>query len=281
MKHSRTSRLRVNVVVDNWVAKRNFRGEHGLAFYIEKDGKSFLFDTGQSVEILAHNAAALGIDFGRVEGVFLSHGHYDHTGGLPAVAGGRQGLPVYFHPKAWQEKYAAGEGEPRYIGLPWQREELEEKGVVFFTSPKPAEPGQGLMLSGEIPFSTDFAGRPQGFLIKQKEGFCDDEIRDEQALFIEGPQGLVVVLGCGHRGVVNTLRQAVKLTGEKVQAVIGGMHLGESSPEIVAATAGYLLETGVALVAPLHCTGQDAVFTLRGILGQRLKPAGAGTVFEF
>lgn len=79
---------------------------------------------------------------------------------------------------------------------------------------------------------------------------------------------------------VNILRQAVKLTGER-EAVIGGMHLGESSPETIAATAGYLKETGVALVAPLHCTGPEAVFTCRNILGQRLKPAGAGTVFEF
>lgn len=279
--HLQVSHLQVSVVVDNWVAQRDFRGEHGLAFCIEKDGKAFLFDTGQSIEIFTHNAAALGMDFTALEGVFLSHGHYDHTGGLPAVAGGRQGLPVYLHPRVWQEKYAAGEERPRYIGLPWQREELEQKGMVFFSSPKPVEPAPGLMLSGEIPFSTDFAGRPQGFLLKQKEGFRDDHILDEQALFIKGPQGLVVLLGCGHRGVVNTLRQAVKLTGERVQAVIGGMHLEESSPETIAATAGYLRETGVALVAPLHCTGPEAVFTLREILGQRLKPAGAGTIFEF
>lgn len=273
--------LRISVVVDNWTAKQRLRGEHGLSFFIEKDGKSFLFDTGQSMEVFTHNASVLGINFGDLEGVFLSHGHYDHTGGLPVIAREKKELFVYAHPHIFHKKYAAGEGELRSIGLPWEKEDLVKEGVRFLCAEKPVEPAPGLMLTGEIPLVTSYEAGPKNFVTKRESRPAADMLLDDQALLIEGPQGLIVVLGCSHRGVVNTLRHAVKLTGEKIQAVIGGMHLRSSSPVVIGATAGYLQETGATLVAPLHCTGPAAVYACRSVLGERFYPAGAGTVLEF
>lgn len=269
--------MELTVLVENQPAGRGLLGEHGIAFHLRVDGRSVLFDTGQGLT-LTHNADQLGIDLGALEAIVLSHGHYDHTGGLPAVLERCSAVDIYLHPDAVQPKFNR---EGKDIGAPPLALTALNKAKTLHMVEKPVEILPGLFATGSIPRRNAFEDTGGPF-------YCDthkqheDTLPDDQALYALLPEGVVVILGCSHAGLVNTLEYISELTGGlPIHAIIGGTHLLRANEVRLAATAGLLETLNVQLLAPNHCTGLNAQCYLRSRFPDRFAEAHAGTRFIF
>ena len=274
--------LRITTLSENTAGRDGFLGEWGLSILVESDDTKVLFDTGQSLSTV-HNARLLGIDLSQIDKIVLSHGHFDHTGGLKHVLSevGRE-IEVIAHPDIWQAKYAARpDAESRYIGIPFSRRELESLGASFKLTPEPVAISDSIMTSGEIPLVTDYEEIEPFLVVKDNGNFEPDKFRDDQALIIKTPPGLVVILGCAHRGIINTLYHARSLSGvKKIDTVIGGCHLMNASEERIWRTVAALKELGVGRLGVCHCTGMAASVIMAQEFGDRFFSNNAGTVLD-
>lgn len=272
------SHIRLTLLADDTVSARSARGEHGLCFHIEAGERRLLFDTGQGL-VLADNVRALGVDLGAVDTVVLSHGHYDHTGGLPTVlAAARAPVVVHLHPDALQPKYHGA----RAIGLPpAARDALNATACRLLLSRELGEVAPGIFRTGEIPRRHAEETPEENFHL-DPEGQNPDPLLDDQSLFLSTPQGTVVLLGCAHAGVVNILDHVRRLTDNRpVRAVLGGLHLGAASAVRLQWTLDSLRRIAPRLLVPMHCTGPRAIAALWREFPDACRPGGAGAVFDF
>jgi 7,8-dihydropterin-6-yl-methyl-4-(beta-D-ribofuranosyl)aminobenzene 5'-phosphate synthase len=273
--------VRITVLVDDR-ADPPLEAEHGLSLWIEALGHKVLFDSGAG-RALGPNARVLGIDPTAADVVVLSHGHFDHGGGLPSALGGWGSAPVFLHPAALEPKYDMADGALVPAGLPGPAARalaaLSPDRVRRVTGPLELWPGIGL--TGPVPRESEFE-RSGGSFFLDPEGRCPDPLEDDQALWIAAPAGLVVCAGCAHAGIVNTLRFALRVSGAaSVRAVVGGFHLLEAGKERIARTVKALEGLGVEVVAPCHCSGERAAARLRGEFGRGFIPVSAGKQLSF
>jgi 7,8-dihydropterin-6-yl-methyl-4-(beta-D-ribofuranosyl)aminobenzene 5'-phosphate synthase len=276
------SKIIITTVCENRAPSFGLAAEHGLSMLLEVGGQRILFDTGAG-QTLAANAEALGIDLSSLNAVVLSHGHYDHTGGLKAVLEINSSLPVYAHPDVFNGKYSMREGEtPRYIGPPWTQEELSEMGARFHLEQGPLRLDGGVLITGQIP-RLEEAEKPESYFFRKTgKGFAEDSLKDDQALVVESSLGLIVLLGCAHSGLINTLRYITHLTGrDHIYALLGGTHLLNASVGRLAYTVESLRRFKIELLAPCHCTGPMATAVLRQAFGERFMDNHVGSIFKF
>lgn len=280
-------RVKVTVVIDNSVpinSSRPFLGEHGLSMLLEIDDQRLLLDTGQTGAVI-HNLGLLGIAPATLDAVVISHGHYDHTGGLPHVlerAGKR--LPVYAHERAFGEKYSDSRGERRFVGIPYRQERLASLGADWRWVRDPVELSPGVWLSGSVPRVTPFETGDAHLIAPDATQGCDcqDPLEDDMALYCRTRQGLVVISGCTHSGLVNVVRHGLALTGcDRLRAWIGGTHLGPASVTQQSATLDHLVAFVPDVVAANHCTGFAMMARLQATFGERFLPAFVGTEIVF
>jgi len=261
----------VTILADNQVDRGDgLLAEHGFCLLVAGDSQ-VLFDTGQT-DVCLRNASRLGVDLSDVRAVVLSHGHYDHGGGLAALTSHLGQLDVYLHPAAFAAKYARcpGSAEDRHVGLRYDADTLTRMGATVHAEAGVQELGPGLLITGEIPRATRFEEAARDFWAKGNDGFHPDPLQDDQALVLRTADGLVVLLGCAHAGVVNTVRYASKLTGDKrIRAVIGGLHLASASQQRIEQTVTALQELGVEQLVACHCTGFLARIRLHQAFGKR------------
>ena len=273
----------ITTLSENTASTGRFLAEWGLSILIETDEVNVLLDTGRSISA-SYNADALGIDLSRIDKLVLSHGHYDHTGGLRHVLRKmRKRVETIAHPDIWAAKYARRHGETteRYIGIPFQRPELETLGANFNLTTKPVKITDNIMTTGEIPMVTGYEEIEPYLLVKEADGWQQDKLRDDQALIINTEPGLVVILGCAHRGIINTLYHAQQLTGVKqVYMVVGGCHLMDASKKRILETIAALKELKVQRLGVSHCTGMPAVLVMAQELGDRFFFNNAGTIIN-
>lgn len=256
--------LRIITLIDNTVApRRGLRAEHGFAALVEADGISILFDTGQT-DLIIHNARQLDLDLSRVNYIVLSHGHYDHTGGLPYIVALAAGARIIAHPDAFAAKYSCRSGEPRrYIGMPCQPDELSSLNVTLVTSREPYPIAPHIWTTGEIPRGLGEESLSRSSYVLTDRGLSHDPMLDDQALLIRTKRGVIVLFGCGHAGIENTLHRVSELSGESdILAIIGGLHLVAATQARLQKVVKVLKNFGVQYIIPGHCTGWKAMFTL-------------------
>jgi len=275
--------MKITVLIENSVGvliPKGLCGEHGLSFWIEYNNHKILFDTGQTGKVV-ENALRLGIDLKEADAIVLSHGHYDHTGGLKAVLEfiGKP-IEIYAHPDIFELHYVSSP-VTRYIGIPFRKEELESLGANFKWIRKPTEIFPNIWVSGEVPRRTTFEKIDERMCLLTKEGKIPDPILDDMSLFIKTEKGLVIILGCAHSGVVNIVEYAKEVTcEEKICAIIGGTHLEPATESQLDETITYLENLNPRLLATNHCTGLKIASRLKEIFGSRFRFGTTGEIIS-
>lgn len=275
-------KFRITILCENSVGPiSGTLGEHGFSALIEPSrGEPLLFDTGQGLTLL-HNAERMNKDLSAIRNVVLSHGHYDHSGGLLPLLAKHGPKRIYTHPGAFIHRFRLKDsGESFPIGMPNSRDQLESAGGTFELSKDFREIAPGICLTGEVPRMTTFETGDQGL-------YCDssgrelDTTPDDQSLILETEQGLVVILGCCHAGLVNTLELIARRSGRRdIYAVIGGTHLGFCGPQQLEQTIAALKGWGVRKVAASHCTGFAASQRLSREMPKEFQVANVGYTLE-
>jgi 7,8-dihydropterin-6-yl-methyl-4-(beta-D-ribofuranosyl)aminobenzene 5'-phosphate synthase len=258
------------IVLSTMLADTKGVGEWGFGALVEADGRRILFDTGKFPETVLRNSRELGVDLSTVEEVILSHNHIDHTGGLVAL---RRELSKT-NPKSLSRAHVGR-------GIFWERpddqpdesvltvrKEYQELGGTFVEHAGPAEIHPGMWLTGPVPRIHPERNWSGVSKVRSPEGLVEDTIPEDQSLLIETGSGLVVISGCGHAGIINTLEYARKTVEEApIHAALGGFHLFRASTESLAWTGTKLREMGLENLLGAHCTGIEAVFRLRESAG--------------
>lgn len=270
------SKLEVTIVVENSVHRKGLLAEHGLSFWIKYKGEEYLFDTGQG-KVLLKNIEALDLDLDNLAGVILSHGHYDHGSGLEKLLELRPELKVYTHPLAFNKKYSKYDQGLVERGIDLKEDKIDN----LIVNHRVKEISSGLFLTGEVPQKNEFETISDRYKVLANSKIVTDQFKDDQALFIETEKGIVVLLGCSHRGVVNIIEYIKEVTAKKIYAVIGGMHLINASKKKIDKTVDYLSKLDLDFLVPLHCTGFKAVYEMKKSLEDRVEIGEVGDKFRF
>jgi 7,8-dihydropterin-6-yl-methyl-4-(beta-D-ribofuranosyl)aminobenzene 5'-phosphate synthase len=273
---------RLTILCDNSVGPlAGTIGEHGFAALIEAaDGTAMLFDTGQGFALL-HNARTMGKDLARAEKVVISHGHYDHAGGLLPLLQEYGPREIFADEGIFCQRHRVKDSGEHYpIGIPHARPVYEQAGAAFNFSAEFRQIAPGIYLTGRVPRVTPFETGDAGI-------FCDaagqvvDVTPDDQSLVLDTVRGLVVLLGCCHAGLVNTLEQITRQTGRRdFYAVIGGTHLGFCSREQFEGTIAAIRRLGIRKLAVSHCTGFAAAMRLAREMPREFQNAMVGYTLE-
>ncbi len=275
--------MRITILAENY-AYKTAHSEWGFAALIEIDQKKFLFDVGLSGTCLLDNAKELELSISQIDGVILSHGHYDHTDGLEPVLNRLKIKHLYGHPDIFSHRYSLKNGELAYKGMRLTRLELEEKfGVTLHLESGVSNISEHLFLTGTVPFTNSYELISPHFKVCDPQGkiIGDDSFPDDNSLVLDTPKGLVIVFGCAHRGIVNIMEYVKKTFNKKIYGIIGGTHLYIASPEHFAFVVEYMKKEEIELIAPGHCTGMQRIFDLQNIFKDKVRPAFCGERFTF
>jgi len=272
--------LKITILTENRVSHPRLLAEQGLSMFVETEQGNLLFDTGQTDAFL-RNAKELKLDLSSINYIILSHGHYDHTGGLPHYLKEFGQVEVLCHPAAVNKKYKIYPGGRLDIGVPWEQGKVSGMGARFTFKTNPCEIMPGIWLSGEIPRNTKYETIDEEYQERVLESYIHDELHDDLALVLNTVKGLVVLLGCGHAGPINTVKQAMRISGnKKLYALIGGMHLAYSREEHIEQIITNLKRIDPKVIVPLHCTGFTAINKMFSTFKNRVKLFAVGDRFE-
>lgn len=278
---------KLTVAIDNCVptnGKFPFLAEHGLSMLLETSDRRILLDAGQSSAIL-HNLSLLGVTPSSLDMIVISHGHYDHTGGLyPLLSHAKKRIPVYLHEEAFKSRFAVSETQRKFVGIPYCKDQLSALGADWKSLREPLELIPDVWLSGTVPRLTSYETGDARLVVHDASSGCDcqDDLLDDMAIFYKSAKGLVVISGCTHSGLVNMVQHGLEITGcEHLHGWIGGTHLGPVAARQQEQTIAQLEAYQPEFVAANHCTGFLMMARLQQVFGDRFIPAFAGTVIEF
>ncbi|MHC1604374.1 MAG: MBL fold metallo-hydrolase [Candidatus Methanofastidiosia archaeon] len=269
----------IECICDNNVKlSSKFWGEHGISFLIEGDGKKLLFDTGQTGAVLNHNLNIVKKNISDLDLVVLSHGHYDHTGGLMAVVDNTP-IKIIAHPTVFDKKYKMVDGTLHDIGIPFKKDILEDK-ASFIYKKNSFNISKNIITTGEIPRVFSGEKVPENFLVEKEGKLTHDEIIDDQSVILNGDNGALVLLGCNHAGIMNTINYCKTLVDNNIIMAAGGTHLVNASKHRLKETINYLKKEKIKVIG-FHCTGKSSAFELKRAMGNQFERGYCGMHISF
>lgn len=255
--------LQITALMDNRLTgRKDLLCEHGLSLYVVSEGKSILFDCGSSEKML-YNAKKLGIDLGKLDAVVLSHAHYDHAGGFRFLAEQYPVGRVYTGPGFFEPKYARADNCCKNLSAGFEECFLKEQGIAHRTVDGVAEILPGVYAISGFSRLEPMEIVPDRFLRLTNAGFVPDDFRDELCLALETHEGIVLLVGCAHPGILNMTRHVGNVLDKPIRAVFGGTHLVEADELRVRRTVEELGRMGVTLLGLSHCSGERAECLIR------------------
>jgi 7,8-dihydropterin-6-yl-methyl-4-(beta-D-ribofuranosyl)aminobenzene 5'-phosphate synthase len=265
-------------------------GEHGLSLLVKTIGEggehTILLDTGYNAQSLIHNMAWLGTDLSTIEAIVISHSHMDHAGALyPVVEKINRSLPLVAHPEIFARSRILKTKDGREVRFPacYDRERLISAGLELVESKGPAcVAGDTILVTGEVARTTDFEKGMPGAYVERDRRLQPDSILDDQSLILHlQGKGLVLITGCCHAGIINTIRYAQKIAGiDEVYAVLGGLHLsGPAFAPIVERTIEELQRINPEVIVPMHCTGWNSTKRLAETFDKGFVLNSVGTTY--
>jgi len=260
-----------------------FWGEHGASYLVESGPTRILFDTGSSWEIIEHNLRELQMDLRGVSHIVLSHGHYDHTGGLLGVLAHTRRPTLIADPLIFGRKVSENPqtGVQHEIGLPHPRRKVEALAVLCLTEGA-LEIIPGISVTGRIPRVTDFEQSPAHMLAEIDGALQPDLLLDDRSMVIDLGEKLVLLCGCCHAGLINTLQYVDGLYHKPLAAIIGGIHLNGAQPERIQKTVQALRDhCQLEKMHFNHCTGLEATAALLNAFGERVEPCLVADQFVY
>lgn len=275
--------MRIDILTDNRTTRRGFLAEHGLSLLIEHEETTILMDCGQS-DVFVRNAAAMGRSLAKVNAIVLSHGHYDHVGGLPHFPKATGIVPVHAHVDALRPKQAMNPDQQtrREIGFPWDPDSLDTETFRWEKETDSREIYPGIHLLSNIQYAYPFEHYPVGFFVDTEAGNAPDLMRDEQVLVIETKKCLAVFLGCSHPGVINCITAVQQaFPGRQITLLVGGMHLRSVGRHRVTETIHRFQDMEIGMVVPLHCTGIAAICAIKRGMTENCAVMCAGDSLTF
>ncbi|MGO5358210.1 MBL fold metallo-hydrolase [Anaerofustis sp. LCP19S3_F7] len=251
--------MKITVLNENMVYRKNIIAEHGLSVLIEHDNKKILMDVGQS-DVFLKNAQALNIDLNDLDAVIISHGHYDHGGGIKYLKNLSNIPSIYITKNALIPKYSINKKTNKYYFNGINESDLNLfNDKLYFTDEK-EEIFNNFYLISNIPYVNSFENKPSKFYLKKNDKMIMDTMRDEQVFVISTKNGLCVFMGCAHMGVVNAIEYIKKLfKGEKIYSLFAGMHLINADSLRVNKTIEYIKNNNIQYIMPCHCSGYRVV----------------------
>ncbi len=275
-------RVTLTILSDNMTMNGDALGEWGWAVLLETGERRILFDTGAG-RVLVPNARALKIDLSKLDAIVLSHGHGDHTNGLPQALDMSGKVDVFVHPAAFDVLFWKDGTKAVRVPPAVSRDQLAARARRIVDTREPTVVVPGIMATGVIPRVTDFEETGiAGQAFTDEAMTKPSDVPEDQALFFRTPEGVVILLGCAHAGVVNTIRYVSALVGEpRVHAVIGGTHLLHASPQRMQETEAAFKAFGIEKIMLCHCTGVAAFARLSGTFPGRCSWPSAGSRVEF
>lgn len=274
--------MKFRFLIENKTDSDGLVAEHGLSVYIEAHGKKILFDTGAS-ELFVRNAEKLKVDLSSVEELVISHGHYDHTGGVPAFCEINKIAPIYIHENAFYENFSLDEnGERSMDSIQWTDREISEIEPRIIRTSGVKWLSRDIAVSGTIPEISGYEPTSTFYRILNDGNIVEDSMDHEQMLVIREPEGLYVFSGCSHRGVIPAVRYARKIfDGEKIAVLVAGMHLYSADENMRRKVLDQIIAEDIDTVMPVHCTGIDAICDLKMLMKDKCIVAVTGTGYGY
>ncbi len=276
--------MKITIICENTVGRRVGLGEHGFSAFIETNGGNYLFDTGAGHSVVK-NSLELNKNLRTIKKIFLSHGHFDHTGGLPEVLKLTGNVDVHAHPSVFLDRiHLINENEKemkKFVGLPYKKKYLESLGANFIFNTNFIEVEKGVFLTGEVPRKTPFE-KPDPMLFADMDGkITQDVFSDDQSLILDSEKGLILILGCAHSGMINIINYVTMRTGkDKFYAILGGTHLDFLTREQLEDSVNILKKMKIEKIGVCHCTGMRAAFRLQQEFGDRFFYGHVGSFLD-
>lgn len=274
-------KVEILILVENSTPVPDFLGEYGFSALVTVNGKAFLFDTGSN-EALTKNARQAGVDLAEIKDLIISHGHFDHTGAVMPFLQTGSDKRIYAHSNIFVSRYVLAGENRREIGVTFTQQELMRNGAELIFTDQYTEIYPAVFVTGAIPRFTDFEDVGGDFRVDIDNQPVADNIADDMSMVINHPEGLIIISGCAHAGIINTITYARMKTGQsKVLAFIGGTHLVKASENRLAKTVAALRDYDVQKIIVCHCTGFSATVRLFNELGLRVTKGETGMKFIF